>query len=1768
MASQFDILEIFCQGTLHEILRAKRREDDAIVLLKFYRQNQSKTSAFELLQREYLILQNIHAPCIATPLEIIEVDGQPVLVLENIEGESIKTILERSTPTFSMILQTCILLAKSVGIIHKSQIINNNLEPSNIFVNFKDDALKIIDFSFSSNLSTPANKEINIHSPGKNFLYTSPELTQITNYPLDYRSDIYLLGLIFYEMAVGKPPFAATNTHDMIFQQLAIVPIPPHVHNQQIPYSLSQIIMKCLEKRPADRYHNCVQLQRELESCLLKDEKSPLWVNFKLEPNQIIGEFPYNDRLYDLDPITEQLHQAFERVLEKGFGAVFIEGLPGVGKTQASLSLRTPTFLNGGHFIHGRCSRERQLHPYSGLGQAFNEIVHQILALPENRIRFWREKISDALNRNGQILIEIAPEFEILLGPQPPLVELDPYSTKKRIHATLFAFLKSCAGKTHPLVIFLNNAEWIDHTSAEFLEFIFASMDLNCLLFVLTFNTLEGIARSSLFLTAQKAKSQDYTPTFINIQFLKPTAIESMINDLFHLPPEDRASLTNFLAAKTNGNPFHVDELLRQLSHTEVIDYNIETQEYKFSETLLKAQDTPVGIADFFKKKIIKLSEEIQKLLKVLTILSCPIPLDELKIYADLSEITLRKCLRKSANLSLTIEIVDYSKSQNPWISFVHDLIPSTIYKLMTSTERKRICYEIVKRAIEQIPQNKSNPYFLARLFMEVDDETLSNSEKTTIANFLLETGSEAIRVCGFTEATPFIARARKIVKSNPSAFDPFDLIRCDKQLLLCLLMRTKEKGIADILNQLLNEIEDSSVKESFYTLKFSIALFTQNYKQIKETEKESLHHLGYEIKNNYSLLDSLWRLMHLFFLMKFSRNNSLFTTQEPSERILDVESIVIKGAIFSDYNTGDIYKILDSVTRMALSSFKRGATPSTPIAFDLLGSIIGGYFQAPQTGLQIGLFSQKIQKQAFQKPNPINNDLIFYINAHRWSGLPKERYEQINIFYMEAQKIADLESIRISLTMFHSMLDAGFPLVQMLKEVDMCMEQLRAFKMVGELYFLLNLRKYCVKLQTGNTHDQVTESYIKKYKHFFDKIERSPVVYNFWSHVLEFCYSVLVEDSLVQQKDLAEAVLKHPCLKTRDGMAERFDFYYGLYLLDFYEKYGYFSTWVNILKVLFSLKKLAKMTSFHKAHYLIIKGRKAQVRKKTKDALELYNEALRIASAENFIIEKVFLFRFLAKIYASLNDPPLENYCFRQLNQEFLNWGAHFLSQKLLLKNPHFQQADQSAKSIVTLFQSPLGQPGAIGTELFTHLSPIEMQMIAMSLQTLSNTLDSKELTNTFLAIVSNNIYFEKIVLILNQDNNLIIQGIKDSENHKRDLSNVPITKIEDELSIAIIHDVAKNRSPVFLSDTIHKSNYENDPHILHKKPRMLICLPLICASDLKGLLYLENQNTSHSLSSFQLSFLHLICHQMSICMKNSEYCVAIEDKETRLAQELEQKNSESNEQKKKIKEMQNLLLAREKMATLGFIAAGISHELKNPLNFVINISEGGLDIAREAKELILQPSIDPDTLKTCINDTYDCFEKILEHGRRADKIIKNMLVNSRQEVPTNPEEVPINELLTNSLKLTYKSFRNRNLKFECKLVENYVPCNPTIVGFPGELLRVFINIFDNAFYALQEKKIASNAQYSPSLQVSTQIEDMQARILISDNATGIPESLIKKIFNPFFTTKPPGSGTGLGLSIVHDIIFNLHKGDIQIESKEGEGTTFIIRLPLSRKF
>jgi C4-dicarboxylate-specific signal transduction histidine kinase len=462
-----------------------------------------------------------------------------------------------------------------------------------------------------------------------------------------------------------------------------------------------------------------------------------------------------------------------------------------------------------------------------------------------------------------------------------------------------------------------------------------------------------------------------------------------------------------------------------------------------------------------------------------------------------------------------------------------------------------------------------------------------------------------------------------------------------------------------------------------------------------------------------------------------------------------------------------------------------------------------------------------------------------------------------------------------------------------------------------------------------------------------------------------------------------------------------------------------------------------------------------------------------------------------------------------------------------------------------------------------------LDLSTVMKASQAISSEIVLDRLLKKLMRIVIENAGAQRGFLILEDRNQLFIEaeGAVDKEDVIA-MQSVPVDT-NSELSMAIVNYVARTQESVVLHDAAGEGLFRADAYVVKTRPKSVLCAPLVNQGRLAGIIYLENNLTSGAFTPARLEVLSLLSAEIAISVDNARLYNSLEQKVEERTEQLRKSNDDLNAAYQDLKAAQVQLVHAEKMASLGQLTAGIAHEIKNPLNFVNNFATTVDELADELVDELTSNKKKPvaqvlEDVEGLVTDLKTAAQMVNKHGQRADSIIRSMMqhahTSSNERVSTN-----VNQFVEEYVSLTYHGMRAQQSDFNVSIETSYDEAVGSVEMVPQDIGRVLVNLLNNAYYAVTEKRKSADESYEPTVTVGTTLLRDTVEIRVGDNGDGIPVEIREKIFEPFYTTKPAGSGTGLGLSLSYDIIVVQHGGSFELKGGDGEGATFVITLGTS---
>jgi PAS domain S-box-containing protein len=481
----YEITERLSESISSLIYRGYRIEDGQSVVLKVLRPEAATSESLSRFRHEFDITSRLHLPGVIKTYGLEQYRGSLVMVLEDTGGESLDRLLKQKQMSLRELLQLAIRLAEILGSIHQRSVVHKNINPSHIIWNPETGKLRLIDFDLAEKLP---RRSVGLKPPSVlegTLEYISPEQTGRMNCLIDYRTDFYSLGVTFYRMLTGKLPFQADDPPEWVQCHVARLPQSPEEIAPDLPPALSDIVMKLLAKAMDDRYQSAYGLQYDLEKCLAQWETSGRVAPFVLGTRDVSDRLPIPRKLYGREAESAVLVKAFDLMAASGVPeATSISSYSGIGKSSLVQELGNLMAPKRGYFISCKFDQSNRAVPYSMIVHAFRGLVQQILTESEDCIAFWKEQLQEALGANGQLIVDLIPHVESIIGPQPPVPQLPPTEAQNRFHMVFQNFVGVFTKAEHPIVLFLDDMQWLDEASLKLIEHLLTDPGTRYLFFM------------------------------------------------------------------------------------------------------------------------------------------------------------------------------------------------------------------------------------------------------------------------------------------------------------------------------------------------------------------------------------------------------------------------------------------------------------------------------------------------------------------------------------------------------------------------------------------------------------------------------------------------------------------------------------------------------------------------------------------------------------------------------------------------------------------------------------------------------------------------------------------------------------------------------------------------------------------------------------------------------------------------------------------------------------------------------------------------------------------------------------------------------------------------------------------------------------------------------------------------------------------------------------------------------------------------------------
>lgn len=568
------------------------------------------------LEREYALRAELDPGWAAQPLALTHYHNRPALVLKDPGGVPLDRLRGRALD-LTQFLAIAVPLAAACRRMHERGLIHKDIKPANVLVNTAADTVWFMGFGIASRSLREHQAPTPPEVVAGTLAYMAPEQTGRMNRSIDSRSDLYALGATLYELLTGTPPFTAADPIELIHCHVARQPVPPHERNAAIPRQISSIVMKLLAKTMEERYQTAAGIELDLRRCAAEWESAGWLETFPLGTRDASDRLLIPEKLYGRAREIDALLGVFDRVVTTGTPElVLVSGYSGIGKSSVVNELHKALLPSRGLFAAGKFDQFKRDIPYATLAQAFESLAHMILGRNEAELRRWRDAIKSALGPNGQLLVNLIPELELVIGPQPPLPDLPPKDAQNRFQMAFRRFVDVFARREHPLVLFLDDLRWLDGATLDLIQHLMTHNEVRHLMVIGAYRDNE-VGPSHPLLGALDAilKAGARTQQIV----LSPLGLEDvgrLFAEALRSGDDRTRPLAQLVHDKTGGNPFFTIQFVTELAEEKLLAFDHGAGAFAWDLHRIEAKGYTDNIVDLLGGRLNRLTATTQAALQ------------------------------------------------------------------------------------------------------------------------------------------------------------------------------------------------------------------------------------------------------------------------------------------------------------------------------------------------------------------------------------------------------------------------------------------------------------------------------------------------------------------------------------------------------------------------------------------------------------------------------------------------------------------------------------------------------------------------------------------------------------------------------------------------------------------------------------------------------------------------------------------------------------------------------------------------------------------------------------------------------------------------------------------------------------------------------------------------------------------------------------------------------------------------------------------------
>lgn len=1424
---------------------------------------------------EFAILTDLDIPGVRKVISKGSYEGSPSITSSYFDGITLRQYFRNQKFELRARLIIAMRIAHVIGQIHQREIIHRDLTSDNILIHPESLEVQIVDFGQSIKLDL---KTIHLSNPERlegSLPYFSPEQTGRMNRIVDYRSDLYSLGIILYELFTGRLPFEEKDPLKLIHSHLAIYPDAVKDVNPSVPATVSDMIRVLLSKNAEDRYQSAFGLEGDIRLALKHfDEQGNIPV-FELSHDKVFTKFQIPQKLYGREAELEFLLRAFEIVSHGPGDIMMVSGYSGVGKTALINEIHKPITAKSGFFIKGKYDQFNRNIPYSAFTQALNEYCHILLTEPDDQLQQYRLRIQDAIGHQGKILTDIIPDLELIIGPQEEVPQLEPVEHRNRLNLLLIQFFRAIATIDHPMVLFLDDLQWADMASLDLIEILAGEKQSLVLLLIGAYRDNEVDAQHGLTLLINELQKNGIVIPDLKVKPLPFEDVRTMMEDTLH--QQDVEEVSRLIFEKTKGNAFFTIQFVRHLLDQNYLTYHEDHRRWIADIDKIKAQSYSENVVDLMILKIQALESMTQQTMILASIFGTTFNLDHLsaitqrtpKEVMDHLWPALTEGYLTPVNDSYRMFMIEELQVSPDHVrfSFVHDRIQQAAYQLIPAEQRPEMHLNIGRMLYARYAEEDDYLFDITNHYNQGAALIKEEKEKLRLRDINLKAGLKAKNANAVSSSVRYLQNARN---ANPPGGwnDDYDTtLKINRQLAEAYYLNgeleASELLLQECIENARNPIDKADV---YYILMLRLSLVSKYDETLDEAIK-GLHELGYTFpkETNWEEINQ-----HLLPIIAHFKEHPIPAMADIAWMQDPVPLAIMK--IMDNLST-PLYVggktelwILHALKKIQLS-IDHGMSYPMSYAFSEFGLIccILGMFEY---GLPAGDLARNLsfryEREALRQKGRTGHIVSNYVYSYF------KPIREINEYNLIAYK-ASLESgelIFAGYTSFQSYFNHFFSSEKSITELaqefvpgiayntkinhllalhsllalEMCTNALRDPEMIGkevrsDQYDVASFVSLC----------------LSKNEYY------GPVIVSTYGL---FVYNLFGDMQRAVETDESAAKFIAPILAS--------PVHYGLYMFS--------HCWLHLERKIKGdidelpatvdeyLKKLELFRTHCPDNFedkvLFLCALRHQAEGRDQDFFEAMEASIAAAEKNRLIHMAAIGHEKMASYWLQRQKIHYAKYHIRQSIMLFTQWGA--LAKVEQLKSTFsFAQEPSPAYSSPYLF-------GASGSTEMILAEKLDLMSVFKASQTLTGMLEMNALKEAMVNVVMECAGASRVALIVPRKQELIVE-ITGNIQGQYQTEPKPLSKSSDEIPVTLINFVNRKKESVLINDMSTDRVFHRDIYFEKNPQSSVWAIPLVVKNEIMGILYLENDIVKDAFTSQRVNLLQLLSYQLGMSLDNA---------------------------------------------------------------------------------------------------------------------------------------------------------------------------------------------------------------------------------------------------------------------------------------------------------